>query len=556
MMNEPAAERIFEADVAINMKSFRIFDSIGNILSRAHKNVISIQPVDQNSTLDSLCLVEQAILARLPQIEAPGVKGAQTERIADRAPASTRRDIDNHSVWRPGGGVSSVVSSVQQGEVGRRLVHASVYALLVYIGGAGLTSLAQLLIARLVGATSYGVYSYALAWSTFLAYLATLGFNVSLLRFVPEYRAAGRLDLARGVIIFALRWSLLAAILTGWGGAGLVYLWGDLDPELRATMLLGMAAVPLITAYALGATVVRAFGGVVSALLPERIVRDGLLLALLSSAALSNWWVLDAPLAMVAVIASSAATVALVLATAMRLRPAGLRDAQSAYAARQWWPAVPPIMLIAGVDVFISRTGVVLLGWSGQIREAGIFALGLNVALLVGLSRFAVGTMFSPAAADLHSRKDHEALQRLFSRATVLCFGGAVAVAIPLLLVTAPLLRWFGDEFASGAAVARILIAGYALTALFGPQQNLLTMTGHEWAAAMTMVFGAAANIVACAAGMVLGGTIGAATGVTLALLAWNLAMAIFIRKQMQILPGLIIAALATRPGQPKVRWG
>ncbi|KAA3441998.1 exopolysaccharide biosynthesis protein [Mesorhizobium sp. SARCC-RB16n] len=455
------------------------------------------------------------------------------------------------------GGTASIAVPARRHDVGRRLVHASIFALLVYIGGAGLTSMAQLGIARLVGATSYGIYSYSLAWSTVLASLSMLGFNISLLRFVPAYKAAGRLDLARGVITSALWWSLSAATLAGLTGAALIVFLpsNHLHQELQTTMLLGMAAVPLITAYALGATLVRAFGGVVSALLPERVARDGLLLALLGGAAFSGWWTLDAPLAMMAIVASSAVTVGLVFVTAMKLWPAGLRDTQATYTGRQWWSAVPPTMLVTGLDVFISRTGVVLLGWTGQVREAGIFALGLNVALLVGLSSVAVSTMFSPTAADLHARKDHEALQRLFSRAAVLSSGGALAIAVPLLLVTEPLLRWFGEDFAAGALIARILIMGYVCTALCGPQLNLLTMTGHEWAAATTMVAGAMANIVACAIGMELDGTIGAAAGVVLALVVWNSAMAFYIRKRLNILPGLIFAALAVRSGQVTVRW-
>lgn len=293
-----------------------------------------------------------------------------------------------------------------------------------------------------------------------------------------------------------------------------------------------------------------------SALLPERVARDGLLLALLGGAAFSGGWTLDAPFAMMAIVASSAVTVGLVFVTAMRLWPAGLRDTQATYTERQWWSAVPPTMLVTGLDVFISRTGVVLLGSTGQVREAGIFALGLNVALLVGLSSVAVSTMFSPTAADLHARKDHEALQRLFSRAAVLSSGGALAIAVPLLLVTEPLLRWFGEDFAAGALIARILIMGYVCTALCGPQLNLLTMTGHEWAAATTMVAGAIANIVACAVGMELDGSIGAASGVVLALVVWNSAMAIYIRKRLNILPGLVFAALALRSGQLRARWG
>lgn len=104
-----------------------------------------------------------------------------------------------------------------------------------------------------------------------------------------------------------------------------------------------MAAVPLITAYALGATLVRAFGGVVSALLPERIVRDGLLLVLVGLAAVAGLRE-DASLVMLAVLASSGMTVGLVFVTAAKLRPSGLRRAKTSYAAKEWWPAVPPLM--------------------------------------------------------------------------------------------------------------------------------------------------------------------------------------------------------------------
>jgi len=576
MMSEPAAERLFEVDVAGNMNSFGVFDDIGDVLSKAHRNTVSIQPIDQQSTFSGLRRVEEEILARLCPVGAGHQKAAKAKRIAGQAQAGKERSINDRSegdtlqyqaaegvadslpLSVAAAGTASIAMPTRRHDVGRRLVHASIFALLVYIGGAGLTSMAQFGIARLVGATSYGIYSYSLAWSTILASLSMLGFNISLLRFVPAYKAAGRLDLARGVITFALWWSLSTATLAGLAGAAfIVFLPSNhLHHELQTTMLLGMAAVPLITAYALGATLVRAFGGVVSALLPERVARDGLLLALLGGAAFSGWWTLDAPFAMMAIVASSAVTVGLVFVTAMRLWPAGLRDTQATYTERQWWSAVPPTMLVTGLDVFISRTGVVLLGSTGQVREAGIFALGLNVALLVGLSSVAVSTMFSPTAADLHARKDHEALQRLFSRAAVLSSGGALAIAVPLLLVTEPLLRWFGEDFAAGALIARILIMGYVCTALCGPQLNLLTMTGHEWAAATTMVAGAIANIVACAVGMELDGSIGAASGVVLALVVWNSAMAIYIRKRLNILPGLVFAALALRSRQLRARWG
>ncbi|TIO47177.1 MAG: exopolysaccharide biosynthesis protein [Mesorhizobium sp.] len=574
MMHEPPAERFLEVDVAGNMRFFDVFEKIGNVLRSAQRSNVSVGAVDEQSIASGLCQVEQEIQTRLSRTGVSFINdtrggGLAAARQADNKGStegcSESQSLELHAAdgvthtpsLEGTAGRSSVTAFHRRPhDVGRGLLHASIFALLVYIGGAGLSSMAQLGIARLVGATSYGTYSYALAWSTVLATLSTLGFNMSLLRFVPEYRAAGRWDLARGVITFALLWSLSAAMLAGLTGASLVAFSGENHQELQRAMLLAMAAVPLMTACMLGASLIRAFGGVVSALLPERVARDGLLLALVGGAAFSGWVTLDAPFAMMAVVTSSAVTVMLVLATAIKLRPTDLQNARASYSGRLWRSVIPPTVLITGLDAFVSRTGVMLLGWTGRVHEAGIFALCLNVAMLVGLSNVAVSTMFSPTAADLHARGDHEGLQRLFSRAAVLSFSGALALALALLVVTEPLLSWFGEDFAVGAPIARILIMGYLCNAVCGPQLNLLTMTKNEWAAATTMVGGSVAAVVACAAGIAMDGATGAAVGFTLALVVWNLAMATNIRKRLNILPGLVFAALALRAGQLRARLG
>ncbi|UCI22446.1 oligosaccharide flippase family protein [Mesorhizobium sp. B2-1-8] len=555
---ELPAERVFEADPEINMRSFGVFQAIDSILLASGRKVVSVDTLNDQATAEGFRRVEQEILSAIPRTDSIAAVAGPKKEAPDLAASSLARDAHATSAsavvagsQHPRSNAADRVKAVllPKQDVGWHLAQASLFALLIYIAGAGLTSVAQLLIARLIGPRNYGIYSYVLAWTSVLAYLATLGFNVSLLRFVPAYRANGRLDLAKGVIAFALRWSLTTATLLGLLGATLIFFYSDHSQKgLVVSNFLGMAAVPLITAYALGATLVRAHGGVVSALLPERIVRDGLLVILVGIAAKSGLRAVDAPLVMLTVVMSSVMTVALVFLTAARIQPPGLRLAHASYAAKEWWSSVPPLTLITGLDVFVSRAGVMVLGWTDHIREAGVFALALNVALLVGLSRIAVGTMFSPTAADLFARRDRQGLQQLFARATLLSLGGAIVVAIPLLVIVKPLLGFFGEGFVAGAPIARVLIFGYFFVALCGPQQNLLTMTGNEWAAASTMIAGATANVIACAVGVAIYGPIGAAVGVAVALAVWNTAMAIYISKRLKILPGLVFALTSLKP--------
>jgi O-antigen/teichoic acid export membrane protein len=562
MAGELLGERLFEASLEASLRSVEIFEQIGKVRADSGLETVSVGPLDRKSTSDDMGIVENLIIAQLSQIKEKTPAHHGTGQCRDRrslgtnATAGTGGSSTKPNAVDPINGSPAAVeprsatahARIQTAlphsvEAETRLAYAGLSALVIYICGAGLTSVAQLIMARLVGTMSFGIYSYAMAWTTIIAYFSTLGFNVSLVRLVPSYRAQGRFDLARGVILFALRRSLMAAAAAGLAGTAVIVLRADSIPvEMKTSLLLGMAAIPLITAFVVGSALLRAFGGVVSALLPERIIRDGMLMILLGLAAYWKPWTLDATLVMKAVLISSAVTVGIVAISAIRLWPAELRVKPAALHL-DWWATAPPIMLIAGLDILISRTGIMVLGWTENIRGAGIFALALSFALLVGLSRIAVSSIFSPAAAGLHAIGDLEGLQKLFSRATLLSFAGAIVTALPLLAILDPLLGWFGEDFRLGAPIARILILGYVVAAFFGPQQHLMIMTGNAWAAAKTMAVGALANILGCVIGMQYYGSSGAAAGIAIALLIWNVLMSVYIKKRMHILPGLLAAA-------------
>ena len=95
----------------------------------------------------------------------------------------------------------------------KRVVLGGATAFAIFIASAGVTAGSQLLIARLIGAETYGVYAYVIAWMTILAYLSALGFDIALLRFVSVYQTTGAWSLVRGVIQYAERRVLAVSIL-------------------------------------------------------------------------------------------------------------------------------------------------------------------------------------------------------------------------------------------------------------------------------------------------------------------------------------------------------
>jgi O-antigen/teichoic acid export membrane protein len=428
------------------------------------------------------------------------------------------------------------------------LGRASIAALGIFVVGAGLTCVAQLVTARIIGADSYGIYAYVLAWVTLLGYFSTLGFHVSLLRFVPAYEAKGEWALARGVIQYSQRRAAATAIgIFLIGSGGIIALQGSLRPELTVTFLVGFAAVPFLALHLVVASTTRAFGGIVTALVPERIVRDGLLLGIVAAVFWGNFWRLDATLAMGATVLSSIAMLGLVSIFFRRLCPSSIEYVEPLYAPEDWWRPTLPLTVMMIADNFMSRAGVIALGLTGNTRDAGIFAAAFSIATVAALPRMAVATAFAPTVSALFAQGDQAGLQSLSAKAARLSLLGTACSAIPLLLLAQPVLSWFGRDFVSGAPIVVILILGQVLAAACGPQQHLITMTGHERAGATILAACAGCSFASCIVVVGWFGMAGAAVVTTLTLIGWNAAMGVFIHRALRLAPGLF-ASLKAMP--------
>jgi len=432
---------------------------------------------------------------------------------------------------------------------GQLLERASITSLAVFVVGAGLTCAAQLVIARIIGPDSYGVYAYVLAWVTLLGYMSTLGFHVSLLRFVPAYQAKGEWELARGVIQYTQRGTAGTAIgIALIGVFAIVALRGSLRPELALSFLLGIATVPILALHLIGASVVRAFGGIIAALAPERIVRDGLALAIVAAVFWGGFYRPDATLAMWSTLLSSIAVLCLVRISLRRLRPPTLGDVTPAYATEDWWRPTLPLTVIMIADNLMSRSAVIALGLTGNTRDAGIFAAAFSIATVTALPRMAVAISFAPTVSALFALGDQAGLQSISTKAAWLSLLGTACAAIPLLLLAHPLLALFGQDFVAGVPIVTILVLGQVLAAACGPQQHLITMTGNERAGAVILAVCAGSSFAGCMLMIGSFGIMGAAFATTLTLIGWNVAMAVFIQRSLHLTPA-VVALFKVIPG-------
>jgi O-antigen/teichoic acid export membrane protein len=270
------------------------------------------------------------------------------------------------------------------------------------------------------------------------------------------------------------------------------------------------------------------------------MVRDGLLLVLVVLASLGLGRHTDAPLVMMATLVASIVALGLASVAIRRLRPGVLASSPPEYAAATWRHIAVPLVIISAAEALLNRTGVVLLGWFGETREAGIYSLAFNISFLVVLPRTAINTLFAPTISTLFTREDRVTLQALVTKAAswTLCAAGGIALVLAVLAES--ILTWFGKDFADGVPALRILLVGQLIAASYGSQLSVMTMTGHERGAAGLLILSAAVSVVASILFISMLGLTGAAIATTIALIVWNVAMAFFITRHLQLLPGVL----------------
>ena len=422
-----------------------------------------------------------------------------------------------------------------------KLGRTSLLALGVQVAAVGTTYFSNMLAARLAGAAEYGDFAFVSATIVILGYLAAVGYDSALVRWLPAYAEQQAWPPLVGSIRFVERrvkivgGSLVALGLTLVALAASIHAGAPL-----AVFALGLLLVPLWSLILIRCAIIRAFGRVLVALASDRLFRDGALLVLLVLLALGRLvhpFRIDAVSLMCATIVAS--LLALISATRVARQVCRV-DQQPSYDGaelRMWQQAAFPFLTLVITEVLINRCGVLVLGSLGRAQDAGCFALIMNLANLVMLPRLAVNAFLTPMIATFHARRDHAGLAQVVGKTSLWSFAGALAVGSVIWVASPMLLGWYGPSFLAGRVPLAILLLGQLVASSAGAQLQLLKMSGREIAAAKVLSISLAVQVVL---GLVLVprlGMVGAALASLGCLLAWNLSMMPLVWRHLGIRP-------------------
>jgi len=190
---------------------------------------------------------------------------------------------------------------------------------------------------------------------------------------------------------------------------------------------------------------------------------------------------------------------------------------------RQWLASSVPMALTDGMRTLQWELSILLMGTIAGAGVVGLFRVAAATATTAALATQVVSQVGSPVVARLFAQQDESRLQRAVTALARAQFAGVSLLSLPLLLGAEPLLTFaFGPSYELAANPLRILLLGQLLNAAFGQNTVLLNMAHQERRLTRAVLIATSLGIVFVPLLTHFAGAIGAATGMVVWILIWN----------------------------------
>ncbi len=369
---------------------------------------------------------------------------------------------------------------------------------IIRVFSAGLAYVSQVLLARWMGGTDYGIYVYVWTWVLLLGSMMDFGIAVSAQKLIPEYRANDQSALLRG-FLSGSRWLTLAAsIVLSLLLAGAVKLFTSwIDAGSVMPLYLGCLTLPAFVVANVQDGLARSHDWMRLGLMPQFVVRQSLIIGFTAGAFVLGFHLtaVDAMLASVA-----AVWIAMIgQMIALNRRLGGTVDAGAkAYDIRGWLAVSLPILLVESFYLLLSYTDVLMLQQFRSSEEVGVYFAVVKTLALVSFIHYAMSATTAHRFAEYHAAGDQQRLSDYVAYAIKWTFWPSVAATAVLLAFGKPLLWLFGPQFIGGYSIMFVLAIGLVARAAIGPVERLLNMLGHQHICATAYALAFAMNVVLC----------------------------------------------------------
>ena len=421
-------------------------------------------------------------------------------------PARLRAMFDD-SIGSPGGSSEASLTRRLAGTI-----------FIIRVISAALAYLSQILLARWMGGSDYGIYVYVWTWVLLLGSMMDFGISASAQKIIPEYRTRGEHALLRG-FLSGSRW--MTFVVSSIASALLACVVRLLSPWIEAgavvPLYVGCVTLPAFVVANTQDGIARSHDWMRLGLMPQFIVRQSLIIGLTA-----GMFVLGFNLGATAAMLASAAAVWIAMVGQMLMlnRRLGLHidPGPKDYNVRGWLAVSLPILMVESFYLLLSYTDVLVLQQFRSSQEVGVYFAVVKTLALVSFIHYAMSATTAHRFAEYHALGDKARLSAYVAHAIKWTFWPSLAATLLLLAFGKPLLWLFGPQFVTGYDIMFVAAIGLLVRSAIGPVERLLNMLGHQYICALAYALAFLMNVALCVVLVPRFGGHGAAAATSIAL--------------------------------------
>ena len=389
---------------------------------------------------------------------------------------------------------------------------------IIRVISAALAYLSQILLARWIGGSDYGVYVYVWTWVLLLGSMMDFGISASAQKIIPEYRTRGEHALLRG-FLSGSRWMtfIVSSIVSALLAVAVKWLSPWIDTSTILPLYIGCVTLPAFVVANTQDGIARSHDWMRLGLMPQFIVRQSLIIGV-TAGAFALGFNLGATAAMLA--SAAAVWIAMIGQMVVLNRRLGhhVEPGPKDYDIGGWLSISLPVLMVEGFYLLLSYTDLLVLQQFRSSQEVGVYFAVVKTLALVSFIHYAMSATTAHRFAEYHALGDKARLSAYVAHAIKWTFWPSLAATIVLLAIGKPLLWLFGPQFVIGYDIMFVAAIGLVVRSAIGPVERLLNMLGHQYICALAYALAFAINVVLCIALVPRFGGHGAAAATSISL--------------------------------------
>ena len=349
-------------------------------------------------------------------------------------------------------------------------------------------------IAKLLGADGFGIYSYIFSWVMVLSVICIYGTDDLAIRETGKFIESNRKELHWNFLRWTLRKTgtivIAMSILLYLG----LILFKNLIPyQYYFPALLALPSLLFISMHKLSESFLLGQKEIVHGQWPEKIIKPGIFLLMILVMFIAG---ASLNVSKVVLFNSTSFFVAMICSVFLLLK-SKIRDVESSPSAKSSWSRSATYFLMLNiVSVINSRADILMIGFFRPSEDIGAYALAARLCDFIPFALVVINPVTAPYYASYFKSANKKAAQLLFNRSARITFIIASAIFLCLYFSGKYILSYFGAAFILAYTPMLILGGGQLFNAFAGSVGNILKMAGFEKSAFISQGIAVGCNIV------------------------------------------------------------